>query len=96
MSVVPVLAASAPVAVGGTGTLSHVSFKATPTIAGGFSHSEWVNGESRLVKDNNRLGSGEIFGIVWSDSNSTMSLISSGDNGQTWASPLPRRRRPIV
>ncbi|MGC3979810.1 MAG: hypothetical protein QM808_00945 [Steroidobacteraceae bacterium] len=63
--------------------MNQSSFKSTPTLSTGLG-SEWVNGETRLIKDNNTQGSGEIFGFVWSDNSSNLYLITSADNGQTW------------
>ncbi|MGC3982236.1 MAG: hypothetical protein QM808_13365 [Steroidobacteraceae bacterium] len=63
--------------------MSRIGFKALPTWSGG-PGSEWVNGETRLVKDNSSQGSGEIFGFVWADSGSNLYLLTSADNGQTW------------
>ena len=68
------------------GALNCENFRATPTLPNGLSRSEWVNGETRLVKDNGSNGSGDLFGFVWSDSNNdtSMYLIVSTDNGATW------------
>ncbi|MGC3980561.1 MAG: hypothetical protein QM808_04795 [Steroidobacteraceae bacterium] len=70
-----------------------MSFKTLPTWSGG-PGSEWVNGETRLVKDNSTQGSGEIFGFVWSDSSSRLYLLTSADNGQTWANVGNRSLTP--
>jgi hypothetical protein len=68
---------------GGTGTTTHVPFTLLPTWSGG-PGTEWVNGETRLVKDNSASGSGEIFGFVWPDGTQSMVLLASSDNGATW------------
>ncbi|MES1195428.1 MAG: hypothetical protein ABUL58_00590, partial [Steroidobacter sp.] len=61
--------------------MSHAGFGAIPNI-GGFG-TEWVNGETRLVKDNSAGGSGDLFGFVWTDTG-PMTLIVSTDNGVSW------------
>jgi hypothetical protein len=68
---------------GSAGVTTVVPFRALPAWPGG-PGSEWVNGETRLVKDNNAAGSGEIFGFVWPDDAPSMVLLASGDNGATW------------
>ncbi len=63
-----------------------MSFRNTPILPNGYSTSEWVNGETLFAKDDNPLGSGEIFAFMWSDksSDTNLYLISSSDNGQSW------------
>ncbi|MES1195699.1 MAG: hypothetical protein ABUL58_01995, partial [Steroidobacter sp.] len=68
------------------GPLNHFGFRNTPNLPNGYSISEWVNGETRIVKDNSTSGSGELFAFMWSDKagDNTLYLITSSDNGQSW------------
>ena len=67
---------------GGTGALSHAGFATLPNY--GSLGTEWVNGETRLSRDNSSAGSGDLFGFTWSDTGN-LNLLVSTDNGQTWS-----------
>ena len=59
-------------------------FQNLPTPTNGVSSNERVNGEARFVKDNSASGSGDLFGFLWSDSQNSLDLIVSANNGQSW------------
>jgi len=67
---------------GGTGTIAHAGFTALPSY--GSLGTEWASGETRLIKDNNSNGAGDLFGFTWSDAGSVNLLVST-DNGQSWS-----------
>jgi len=73
---------------GSSGSLDRASFSVLPALidSSGASISEgteWVNGESRLAKDNH--GSGELFAFRWSELPAAkVHLVASADNGHTW------------
>ncbi|HEX2584057.1 MAG TPA: hypothetical protein VHL14_02930, partial [Steroidobacteraceae bacterium] len=71
---------SAPDTVG-SGALNHAAFTVLPNY--GSLGTEWVNGETRLIKDNSSAGSGDLFGFTWSDAGA-LNLIVSSDNGVSW------------